>query len=348
MSQIVFSPYVVGPPILEPKKFFGRQRELREVFSQLANLSSVSIVGERRIGKTSLLHQIANIYSEWLPTPNEFKVIFLDLQNVTSVERFCRLVSSALGSKQSDHEEFTITALADAIAESNKKIVLCLDEFENSVHHEFGEEFFDTLRSLASSGKMALVVATRIPLNELYRQKEEDITSSFHNIFWQVRLDEFTQQEAKDFIARPYDGEFCFSQNDAELIHKLAGNHPLKLNLACSLAAAKSSGESVAEKLKAEFQHKLANQLPVNGDKKEAGSQKYLSLNSPTKWIARKGLALQLSVVFSVLTLILGLSGEGAATPVGLILIAILAFLSLAFWVATWIGSPGIRGRSEL
>ena len=51
------NPFTYGNPISEPARFFGREREVGQVFSRLRNdeFESSSLVGDRRIGKTSLL-----------------------------------------------------------------------------------------------------------------------------------------------------------------------------------------------------------------------------------------------------------------------------------------------------
>ena len=57
------STFITGNPITQPCKFFGRERELKRIF-QLLNrhsLQNVAIIGDKRIGKTSLIHYIQTI-----------------------------------------------------------------------------------------------------------------------------------------------------------------------------------------------------------------------------------------------------------------------------------------------
>ena len=51
------NPFSYGNPIRDPARFHGRQAELRQIVNRLRSSAreSTSIVGERRIGKTSLL-----------------------------------------------------------------------------------------------------------------------------------------------------------------------------------------------------------------------------------------------------------------------------------------------------
>lgn len=54
------NPYVVGNPIRTNNMFFGRHDDLRWIAAQLQEPTNkfISLVGQRRIGKTSMLHQI--------------------------------------------------------------------------------------------------------------------------------------------------------------------------------------------------------------------------------------------------------------------------------------------------
>jgi hypothetical protein len=56
------NPFTYGNPISDPERFIGRRREVDQVFSRLRNAEaeSSSLVGERRVGKTSLLAYLAH------------------------------------------------------------------------------------------------------------------------------------------------------------------------------------------------------------------------------------------------------------------------------------------------
>src|SRR6202008_2820493 len=52
------NPFIVGGPIQNPRDFFGRKRAVGSSIARLGSMQSISIVGERRIGKTSLLRYL--------------------------------------------------------------------------------------------------------------------------------------------------------------------------------------------------------------------------------------------------------------------------------------------------
>ncbi len=49
------SPFTIGSIIQNPEAFIGRAAELNHILTRLRTMQSCSVVGERRIGKSSLL-----------------------------------------------------------------------------------------------------------------------------------------------------------------------------------------------------------------------------------------------------------------------------------------------------
>ena len=165
--------------IRDRKQFIGRERESAEILSRVATMQSVSVVGERRIGKSSLLFHLIDIGSEHLSaygyTDHEF--FYLDVQPIASSDEFyaraCDLIDSQSqqrrGNKLHGKDD-----LENAVSgEKGRKVVLCLDEFEQAVEADFESDFFKFLRHLAQSGDIAFIIATKSPLNELYRRDED-------------------------------------------------------------------------------------------------------------------------------------------------------------------------------
>jgi hypothetical protein len=63
LSSAELPAFVVGSPILHPRCFFGRERELKRLFGlfKYIPLQNAAIIGPRRSGKTSLLQQLKNL-----------------------------------------------------------------------------------------------------------------------------------------------------------------------------------------------------------------------------------------------------------------------------------------------
>lgn len=357
------NPYRQRGMIREPDDaFFGRARELRDAFTLLKTMQSVSVVGERRIGKSSFLHRLATPRNGELD--KSFTLHYLDLQRVFSAQEFyaraCKKLDRETGDSHLDLEE----------AIQNRKVVFCLDEFEQAYEKDFGDEFFNALRSLAQTGNLALVVATQTPLNELHAQflQDTDVTSKFHNIFTRLNLGEFTPEEARALVTAPR-GDHRFSDAETNAILEFGDKHPYRLNLACSIFFdAKQSGllnnGTVPEQLKKKLRIQFLGELELIGSGAFVPETASHGISGETDELpkpllpepqpklpsillmARKNLTIRLSVIFSVLTLIFGLSGAGAATPVGVGLLIVLSFFSLVFLVASWIAWPTLEKRS--
>ena len=79
-------PFTYGNPISDPRRFFGRTREVERIFGRLRNdeFESSSLVGDRRIGKTSLLNYLADprVRAAHGLGPERYNFIYVDLQMV--------------------------------------------------------------------------------------------------------------------------------------------------------------------------------------------------------------------------------------------------------------------------
>ena len=251
-AALRFNPYVERGMIRNPLQFFGRGRELDEIFGRLATMGSVSVVGERRIGKSSLLYRIAQLATDRLGT--DYECYYLYLERVLSTAEFYHRACEALDEEGDTHLDFE-----RAIA--GKKVVLCLDEFEQVAgNRAFGPDFFGVLRSLAQTGELALVTATQRTLPELYRAGEIP-TSPFFNIFTLLRLGPLTETEARQLVTQPAESAGrVFSEDEVNFILHLAGTYPYRLNVACELLyEAKLTGPVDFTRVRREYEAEIGN-----------------------------------------------------------------------------------------
>jgi hypothetical protein len=215
-------------------------------------MGSVSVVGERRIGKSSLLYHVAQLGTERLGA--DYVCYYLDLQRVLSTAEFYARACAALDAEGDTHLDFE-----RAIA--GKKVVLCLDEFEQVVgNRAFGPDFFSVLRSLAQTGELALVVATQHTLPDLYRDGAIP-TSPFFNIFTLLRLGPLSEAEARELVKQPAERVgHAFSEDDVNFILNLAGAHPYRLNVAAALLyEAKLAGPVDFTRVCREYETEIGN-----------------------------------------------------------------------------------------
>jgi len=213
------NPFTERGVIRDLKRFFGRRRELKQIFERLAAMQSVSIIGERRIGKSSLLAMIVATGSEKLGGEYEFH--YIDLQLVESTEDFTARALDALGA-----EGESIRDLERAI--EDRKVILCLDEFEQSGY--FSRDFFSSLRGMASNGHLALVVASQRKLADL--AGDGTTTSPFFNIFTTLWLAEMDEQESGELLNGL--GQLAgrkFSKDEIQAAYQETRGNPWKLQI---------------------------------------------------------------------------------------------------------------------
>ena len=243
------SPFVTGSPILEPRYFFGRERELKRIFNLLKRhpLQNAAIVGKRRSGKTSLLRYLQKIGTtprqhlrpgqkfDWLPHPENYCWIFVDLQDPRrqSREGLLGYILECLNLKvpsPCDLEHFM-----DLVSDNLRyPTVILLDEIGVGLQRcpELDDEFWESWRSLGSNytrGKLAFVLATPEWPMDLARQTGH--SSPFFNIFaYTAILEPLTVPEARELIAS---SPLAFAENDIEWILAQSRCWPLPLQILC-------------------------------------------------------------------------------------------------------------------
>jgi hypothetical protein len=258
-ANFVSNPFAERGPIHDPELFFGRESELREIFARLTTMQSISVVGERRVGKSSLLYHIYQKGPEELA--DGFTIAYVDLQLVKDETDFYRRLLAELkakGDTPKDLERFI----------QDKQAIACLDEFEAVTGNPaFGAEFFRFLRGLMSTGHLALVTATQHSLVEL-TQEGAIATSPFFNLFSKTSIGSLTEGEAKIMMSTlSQSGGHPFSAEEMAFALREAGPHPYRLQVLCwHLFEAKLSGTvdlaAVRRGYRAEIEPPAARPIP--------------------------------------------------------------------------------------
>jgi AAA+ ATPase superfamily predicted ATPase len=278
------NPFTFGNPVRDPGRFIGRKEEVRQIVNRLLSSAheSTSIVGERRIGKTSLLKYIS--HAQVAPAlgldPARYCLIYIDFQGLTDITplRFWQRVLSKMKRsvcspglhpeidrllKMECFDLFDLEDLCEAIAAENLTTVLLLDEFEYVTQNSnFGPDFFGGLRALAIHHNLPLVTATRRELVDLCHS-EELKGSPFFNIFANVVLRPFRKEEVMQMVAAYLDETgLPFTPEDREQIYRLAGGYPFFVQIAgYYLVEAQSSGLSGQQ-----VHHQMAQQYQQQAD----------------------------------------------------------------------------------
>src|SRR5258708_177034 len=136
------NPYLNRVAIKEPAQFFGRTREVAKIFSRLgaSRPQSIAVVGERRIGKSSLLYFINHpeVRARHLDRPEAYAFAFIDLQQKRrlSLTEFFKELLALLVKESGDASLAALDASFDSVRtvlenfrRDGRKLIVLFDEF---------------------------------------------------------------------------------------------------------------------------------------------------------------------------------------------------------------------------
>ena len=157
------------------------------------------------------------------------------MQRIFTVEGFLgRFIRKMGGNESENYDIFEKTVYA-----TDKSVVLCLDEFGKILDNsdEFDADFYDFLRSLTQTGRLALVISTLHSLRELRVPSRADV-SRFFNIFRPMSLGPFSDEEARRLVSEPAQRAKCpFTDDEVDWVLQNAREHchPYHLQLLASI-----------------------------------------------------------------------------------------------------------------
>lgn len=248
------NPFTFGNPIRDASRFYGRENEIRQIASRLlsSGRESTSVVGERRIGKTSLLLHLADpgVAASLGLVPEKYCLIYIDFQGLVDItpqrfwERVLKKMKRSICQQELEGEIdallgagtfdlFDLEDLFESISDTGLTTVLLLDEFEYVTQNQnFKTDFFGGLRALAIHHNLPLITSTRRELVDLCHS-EEIKGSPFFNIFASVFLRPLSRPDAVALVdGYLKEAELGVSPEEKELVITLGGGHPFFIQMA--------------------------------------------------------------------------------------------------------------------
>jgi hypothetical protein len=248
---MVENPYFHRTPIRDQRFFFGRTRETQKVLEYVVDGRPVSIVGPRRIGKTSLLfHLCDSRVKANHGVGDDYVFAYVTCEILSGAPNKCdvyrvllrRAIEAMPGNHSTGHSSQEPTSYLDfeewlyKLIAPDRKIVFLLDEFEAMAgNHQLGKDFFDELRALGQTDKVIYITASGETLFNLSFHDETALNSPFFNIFSPVPLGWMEWHEARDLVTgtAAIAGFEGFDENDHAFLQEIAGPHPFYLQVAC-------------------------------------------------------------------------------------------------------------------
>ena len=243
-----FNPYVAGAPILEEDMFFGRQELVDRILQTIHN-NSLLIYGERRIGKTSIQHQLRKRLREIDDPVYEFHPVYVDLQG-TPEDRFFQTIAADIFEELApvldglapgtdlagdySYRDFVrdIHAVLKKLRSRTAKkvkLVLLIDEVDEV--NAYDPRINQKLRSLfmKSFAENLAAVVSGVEIKRRWEQKG----SPWYNFFEEIEVAPLKPGDARELISRPIRGMFRLDRGAAERIIAITGGKPYLIQKVC-------------------------------------------------------------------------------------------------------------------
>ena len=244
--QPIPNPYVVGTPVRSAAMFYGRQEDLRWIGDKLTQPGNEMILlyGQRRIGKTSLLHQIRNQRESGAILP-----VFVDTHGLLPMLRsdddlyaglvrtISRELPMALGERAGDGQ--TAEHLLAMVHSLNlqfptRTLVLLFDEVD-----ALDMKVRDGTLSSAVTGFLGSLLESECRVSIIATGSSDG--SRLGGPFWSVlapksigrRIGLLSRTEAMRLIREPVGGQIEFEDGMPERILRLSGGHPYYAQTFC-------------------------------------------------------------------------------------------------------------------
>jgi hypothetical protein len=216
--------------IENPELLFARDREIKDIFELLNSGSSVALIGDRAIGKSSVLRAIAQQAESRLDSPR--KAVYLNLSQIIDDNQFYFSLCDRVGISCDPERPLKGYFLQKEL--NKHRILLLLDEAENIGWDGFTNPVRSQLRGLAETADapLKLVIAADKPINQLF--PDSSIVSPFENICIEVVINPWQEGTMREFIrSRLAATPIKFSEREIQQLIQESGGHPQQLMQRC-------------------------------------------------------------------------------------------------------------------
>lgn len=245
MDKNSTNPYVFDSPIIAIGLFFGRDgifRSIKEALIDQEQDTFFVLYGQRRIGKTSLLHQISHRLSE------QYVSALIDLQSVPSdsLEVFLWEIASAVQQALQKDKDIKVELPSQ-------------DQFLADPQHAFGHNFLGKAQEALGDRYLILMLDEAQLIGQKAQQGtwEDDVIKYLFNLTLQhtrlglvlsvegqespslpvtgieKKIGFLTRDEAINLIVQPVQGVLTYDPAAVERILSLTSGHPYYLQLLC-------------------------------------------------------------------------------------------------------------------
>lgn len=212
--------------------FYNRKDEIDMAIELTKNLQCFSVVGERRIGKTSFLEYILSeeVLKEHKIDTEKYVIVHLGIDSpygVTKDEFIGSIIEKIRKITQIEIESKIIYKkfenYVDRLAKDEKNLIIALDEFE-CIEPILDEDFSPWLKSIFEKKNVMAITASRTTIKEMGRDsKPSPLYGIFHNIFLGI----FERKETERMLFEMFlKGGMNLSTETISFLASLSGGNP--------------------------------------------------------------------------------------------------------------------------
>jgi hypothetical protein len=245
--EIKENPYIVGAPVRVSSMFFGREDSLTRIRGTIEGLqvNQAIVYGQFRMGKTSILYKLLEeLEAKYVPvlaithgfdTGESELLESWSMQIAYAIEKRngrtpeipdYRKLSDPYG----EFKRFTRQGLEEL---GGAKIIFMIDEYgfiDDLVENKrIDEELFDLLDWMIKHDRIEIILAGRLPLENLKAEKWKKISPPFVKI----KLDKLDEESTRRLITKPAKGYVKYDDSAIERIFRLTNCYPYLVQLCC-------------------------------------------------------------------------------------------------------------------
>ncbi|RMH75647.1 MAG: AAA family ATPase [Calditrichaeota bacterium] len=245
-----YNPYIAGAPIRNERMFFGREELLRRILNTIHS-NSLMIYGPRRIGKTSLLHQVKKRLEKEQDERYFYLPVYIDLEGTPEDKLFATMMMDIVEECQRHlgdglalrifeaSEEYTardfsadVKRILSHLREhfgKQVKLVLLMDEVDEL--NSYSERINQRLRSVFMKTFAEDLVA--VMSGSFIRKHWESEGSPWYNFFEEIKVGPISTEEALKLIREPVKGIFKYEERAVKKILEYSENVPYRIQKFC-------------------------------------------------------------------------------------------------------------------
>lgn len=254
-----YNPYVSGEPIRRDDMFFGRHNLLQRIIDTLHN-NSIMIHGERRIGKTTMLYQIASRLEEVEDPDYWFVPVYIDLEGTQQEMFFHFLIEEIVNqvllqddgriASEIDVDHLLFHEMVDADysdrefnrdlrrivrqlqsygeetrAGRHLRMILLMDEMDvmSSYDHLIQQQLRRIFMRDFAATLGAVVAGIQIS------KDWERIESPWYNMFNEIEIEPFSDEQAVELLVEPVKDYYAYETDALRFIIEHSNGRPFRI-----------------------------------------------------------------------------------------------------------------------